>query len=233
MNRLITICFFLLFASSGLACSCSEAKHFDLLHYDMYHYIFQVTIESEHIAGKDSSNQDTLQPPDLFDFGLEKTFNITIQEVFKGDIKTTTKTIGFPIGSSCSWSPQLGYSYIFYADYFGGIEMCHRKIVLEYEKKEFEQEISILRTLRDKPEKVLIKMGDKTLIEGTNKNGKRFGTWKVHSLAEGNPIAYELTYSDGDLSKIVLGSGFDTDNHFYYLAHRLYSKQIEELNKEK
>jgi hypothetical protein len=199
----------------------------------MYHCIFQVTVESEYLGNKDTSNQDTLQPPSLFDFGLEKTYNVTIQEVFKGDIETTRKTMGFPVGSSCSWYPQLGYTYIFYADYFGGIEMCHRKVVLEYEKKEFKEEISILRTLRDKPEKVLIKIGDKTLIEGTNKNGKRVGLWKVHSLKEGNPVVYELTYSDGDLSKIVLGSGFDTDNHFNYLAYRLYSKQIEEPHEEK
>jgi hypothetical protein len=209
-----------------LACMCYGPDKFDLLTYDTYNYIFEVTVNSIYEPQQDSLPQDTLRPPSLFFHNLVNGYEITIKEVYKGDVDPHLKFMGFPKGSSCSWTPEIGYTYIFYADWINGIEMCNRKVVLDYNQEAFETEKKILRILKESPEVLAINDGERKVLTGKNDKGLRVGTWYIYSLTESNEIVFELDYENGKLMGFRTGPGYNELEHWLYIVRREYQEQV-------
>lgn len=215
-----------LLSKSMLSCTCYGPGNFDLLTYDSHAYIFEVTIDSIYEPQQDSLPHDTLRPPSLFFLNLVNGYSVTLKEVYKGDVDPQLKFMGFPKGSSCEWTPEIGYTYIFYADWINGIEMCNRKVVLEYNQETFETEKKILRILKESPEVLAINDGVRKVLTGKNDKGLRVGTWYIYSLTESNEIVFELDYEKGKLMGFRTGPGYNESEHWLYIVHRAYQEQV-------
>lgn len=214
-------------SNSVLSCSCYGPDYFDLLTYDTNDCIFEVTIKSKYDPRLDSLKNETLKPSPLNQFNFDNGYYITVNEVYKGEVDLYLKQMGFSNWTSCSWTPEIGHTYIFYSNGVGGVEMCNRKVVLEYDLNEYETEKTILRTLKENPDTVSIRIGKKMLIEGRNRKGVRTGTWLIYSLTEKNDIAFELDYEKGILKEIRIGPGYDIDEyHWHSIVYSEYRSYI-------
>lgn len=213
-------------SSISFACSCAHSKSFNLLDYDSYEYIFEVKIESNYEFKKDTAKSDKPKPPSPFEFGLYKRYNVSIIEVFKGELELSEKTMSFPSGSSCSWTPEIGATYIFYTRSLNSVESCNRKLIKKYDKENYVNEKSILRTFKTKPGNVKIKSNKNLLIKGKYVRNKRDGTWKIYSTNEQNKVAFTLKYTNGQLISIQKEKGFSEENEWHYITYSYYSEQI-------
>lgn len=208
---------------NSLACSCGYSDEFNLVDYDSYDYIFEVKIESKYTPNLDSLRKDTLGPPSLYVYNLQSGYNISLLEVFKGNLNK--KIMSFSKGSSCSWSPEIGNTYIFYANYLGGVEMCNRKLVKEYSIENYIKEKSILQFLKSKPLEVKIKLNGNILIEGKHINKKRDGIWNIYSTNNENKIVFKLTYIEGELISVERGSGYSQENQWQSISYSYFIRQ--------
>ncbi len=228
LHKIVLIFAAFMLSNSLLCCICYGPGNFDLLTYDTQSYIFEVTVNSLYKSQPDSLQLDSVKPPSLFDRDLLNSYNITVNEVYKGNVDPGMKHMGFPKGSSCSWTPEIGMTYIFYTNWINGIEMCDRKVVLEYNQMEFETEKKILRILKESADIVSIKVGERMLFNGKNDKGLRVGTWFIYSLAEPNEIAFELDYENGKLMRFRTGPGYNELDRWQYIVYREYQGMIPE-----
>jgi hypothetical protein len=186
-----------------------------------------VKIESKYEFKKDSAKSDIPKPPSPYEFGLLNGYNISMIEVFKGELKLSKKIMGFPNGSSCSWTPEIGGTYIFYANSLNDVEACNRKLIKKYDRESYLNEKSILRSLKTKAEEVRIKLKGKTLIKGKYVRGKRDGAWKIYSTKGQNNVAFILNYTDGQLRSVEKGDGYSEENEWLDISYRYYLEQLE------
>lgn len=211
---------------SCLACTCHKSEHFNLVDYDFYEHIFEVKVKSKYTPDLDSLKNDTTNSPSLYEYDLLNGYNISMIEVFKGDLKLTEKVMGFPDFSSCSWAPEIGNTYIFYANSLNGVEMCNRILIKKYDEKEFLQEKSILCSLMDSPSKVKIELDSKVVIEGYHVEDLRDGTWKIYSMDKENKIVFKLVYKKGDLLSIKKDVGYSEQEEWHSSYYYYYTEQI-------
>jgi hypothetical protein len=226
---LFTISAFVITVTS-FACSCAYSEEFNLVDYDFYEHIFEVKIESKYVFEKKIINNNKPKPPSLYKFGLLSSYNINILEVFKGDLKLSEKVMGFPNGSSCSWTPEIGVTYIFYTNSLNDVEMCNRILIKKYEEEKYLEEKLILRSLKTKPLKVKIKLDDKIVIEGTHVNGKRNGIWSIYSIKEENKLTFKLTYENGDLLIVEKGLADLDGEEWHSISYFYFTEQVKSKN---
>lgn len=222
--------FILLYTSSIFACDCIANTHFNLVQYDFYTHIFEVKIEAKYepkrkIKGFDI---DTLQPPPApYEFDFFDGYTISMIEVFKGDPANLSENImSFANNSSCSWQPEVGKTYIFYATGFGGIDSCNRKLIKKNDNKAYEEEKSILRVLKNTPDTVHITSGTTPLIKGAHINGKRDGVWNIYSGDKKNKLMLTLTYKKGALVAAEKGPGYNDEKEWHGLSYDHFKKQL-------
>jgi hypothetical protein len=225
IQKLLLSIFSYLIVGNCLACSCAYSEEFNLLDYDSYKYIFEVKIESKYEFKKDTTERNKPKPPSLYEYDLLDGYNISMIEVFKGDLKLSEKIMGFPKNSSCSWTPEIGVTYIFYANSLNNIESCNRILIKKYEKENYLNEKSILNTLKYSPSEVLIQIEKNTIIEGSHINSKREGTWKVYS-PKNNELALSLIYDKGELISISKETGYKQEDEWLRITYSYYSKSI-------
>lgn len=223
-KTLLSISSFLI-TSISIACTCAYTEEFNLVDYDSYDYIFEVKVESKYEFKKDTVKSDIPKPPSLYENGLLNGYNISIIEVFKGDLERSEKVMGFPGGSSCSWIPKLGFTYIFYANSLNGVEACNRKLIEKYDKENYQNEKSILQFLKTKPSEVKIESNENILIEGKHVNGERDGVWKIYSITEKNKLKFKLTYKNGDLFAIEKGAGYYQEKKWDSISYAYFFEQ--------
>lgn len=226
---LLIISAFLITVTS-LACSCAYSEEFNLVDYDSFKHIFEVKIESKYSFEKDTVMSDIPKLPSLYEFGLMNGYNISMIEVFKGDLSLTEKAMGFPSGSSCSWTPEIGSTYIFYANHLDDVEMCNRIIIKKYDKEKYLEEKSILQSLKMKPSEVKIKLDNNILIEGAHFSGKRDGVWYIYSTNENNDLMFKLKYEKGELLVIEKSSGYSRENEWHSISYSYFFEQINKKN---
>lgn len=231
MYRKVILSVFTFFITSvSIACTCGYSEEFNLLDYDSYEYIFEVKIESKYEFKKDTVKSDIPKPPSLYEFGLLNGYNISILEIFKGELELTEKIMGFPSGSSCSWTPEIGVTYIFYTNSLNDVEACNRKLIKKYGQESYENEKSILQSLKTYPKEIKIKSNDKVLIEGNYVEKKREGIWKIYSTNEQNSVALILNYTSGQLLSIEKEKGYSDEDEWLNISYRYYLEQVKNKN---
>ncbi len=229
-RRIIFSIFTLVITSSSFACYCPYSEEFNLVDYDSYTHIFEVSIKSKYEFKKDSVNIDLPKNSTLYEIGALFGFNISILEVFKGDLNLSENIMGFPAFSSCSWGPEIGFTYIFYANSLNSIEACNRKLVKEYNQEYYENEKAILKSLKTKPKEFQIESNNKLLIEGNFIDEKREGTWKIYSTQNPNTIALMLTYSKGKLLSVKKEIGYSETDEWLNMTYQYYLEQVPPWN---
>ena len=228
--KIILSIFATLITTVSFACSCEYSEEFNLLDYDYYEYIFEVKIESKYEFIKDTVKSDKPKPPSQYEFGLLNGYNISMIEIFKGELELSEKIMGFPIGSSCSWTPEIGVTYIFYANSLNGIESCNRKLIKKYNKGIYENEKSILQSLKSNPKEIKIKSNEKALIEGKYVGEKREGIWKIYSTNEQNSVALILNYTNGQIISIEKENGYSEEDKWLNISYSYYLEQVKNKN---
>ncbi|MGV6861352.1 MAG: hypothetical protein ACWA41_06245 [Putridiphycobacter sp.] len=226
IQKIILNLFTLFITSTSFACTCAYQEEFNLLDYDAYKYIFEVKIESPYEQKNDSLNSDQPNLPSPYEFGLLNGYNISIIEVFKGDIKLSETVMGFSRESSCSWKPKIGATYIFYASSLDGVEACNRKLINENNQERYRNEKLILRSLKSKLKKIKIKSNGKTLITGKYRKKKREGIWKIYSTNEQNKVALILNYTNGQLTSVKKEGGYSEEDEWLKMSYTYYLKKI-------
>jgi len=225
-RKIILSIFTIVITSVSFACSCAYSEEFNLLDYDSYEYIFEVKIESKYEFKKDTVKSDKPKPPSLCEFGLLNGYNITMIEVFKGELELSEKIMGFPGGSSCSWTPEIGVTYIFYANSLNDVEACNRKLIKKYDQESYENEKSILQSLKTNPKEIKIKSNEKALIEGKCVEKKRDGLWKIYSTNEQNLVALVLKYTNGQLISVEKEKGYSEEDEWLHISFSYYLEQL-------
>jgi hypothetical protein len=215
-NFLVSVTYF--------ACSCTDSEEFNLAHYDLNKHIFEVKIMSKYKYIKDTVKSDKPKLPSLYDIGLLEGYNISIIEVFKGDLKVTEKVMGFSTNSSCSWKPEIGNTYIFYTNGLDDVEMCNRIIIKNYDEEFFLKEKTILNSLKKKPNLLKVDFNNKRIIEGNYIKGKRNGIWKIYSTD--NKTLFKLKFENDKLLSLEKGEGFKEEDEFHLVSHYLYSELL-------
>ncbi|MFN6377780.1 MAG: hypothetical protein ACK4WD_00790 [Flavobacteriales bacterium] len=217
-------------SSFSFACSCAYSEDFNLFDYDSYEYIFEVSVKSKYEFKNDSEGKDLPYDPRLIENGFFNCYYISILEVFKGEMNLSEKMMCFPGGSSCSWEPEIGFTYIFYANSLNSIEACNRKLIKEYSPEYYGNEKSILQSLETKPKKIKIKSDNKLVLEGNYIEEKRDGIWKIYSTKGRNTIALTLTYAKGMLLSVKKEKGFSETDEWLNMTYLYYLEQVQPCN---
>lgn len=216
--------------SLSFACTCVFSKEFNLVDYDAYTNIFEVKIESKYVPELDSVLSKELNLHLVNELDYSNTYSISMIEVFKGDISLFEKIMFFQNLTSCSWSPEIGSTYIFYTDHLNGVESCTRKVKKEYDFAKYTHEKNILRTLKNKPSKVRINLNENILIKGQYQNDKRDGVWKIYSPTEENKVTFKLTYKNGVLLKLEKGPAYSNENRWLLITYKYFLEQLKKEN---
>jgi len=226
--KLFSLLVLLLSSYQTDACSCYGLQDFDLIHLDSYKYIFEVKVEST-FGSKESEAKNELDSLRIQIAELSNSYKVQLIEQFKGNVRLKNSIMSFPSVSSCSWRPQVGETYIFYANSFSNIGMCDRKTLKSHSKERHEIEKQHLRELKRKPNNVVLLNGDKKVLTGQYKDGERYGRWIAYNLDSINSIKYEISYKDGKLQSFKEGASFKEN----YEDGRLISWHYDSiLNKE-